>query len=339
MFGNKVLGTYMVTALTHTLRQQPAGQPWQHTVFVLGAEKLRGDVLDRLADACETTRTGLVLAHRSIPAHVRERVGRGNAAVAFMRLGNADDAKVASEQIGTEHRFLLTQLTDTVGTSVTDSTGDSYTSTVGTADSVTASAGTTATTGRSRGRGRSQESGILPPRPSTWSRTADASTSLAASDSESITEGISASTAWGASTSRAASGSESLGQTVQRSREFLVEQHELQQLPPTAMIISYASAAGRRVVMADANPGILVLPTASMLDLEEARHSPPAVSWAAGQAVPGNGPVPGGPVPALRQGQRRPATPVSWRAKEGQPPPNLGPPPARPDWRKKPRDS
>ena len=162
VFGNRVLGSYAVTALTHVLRQAPAGRPWQHTLMLAGADKLRGDVLDRLCDACEATRTGLLLAYRSIPAHVKERLGRGNAAVAFMRLGNAEDARIASEQIGTEHRFVLTQLTDTVGTSVTDTVGDSYTSTVGTADSVSASATTSQTSGRSRGRGRSHESIAAP---------------------------------------------------------------------------------------------------------------------------------------------------------------------------------
>ena len=233
VFGNRVLGTFMVTALTHLLRQAPAGRPWQHTVFLLGAEKLRGDVIDRLCDACEQTGTGLVVAYRSIPAFVRERIGRGNAAVAFMRLGNAEDAKAASDQIGTEHRFVLSQLTETVGTAVTDTTGDSYTSTVGTADSVSLSASTSETEGRSRGRGRSHESVLMPFGRSTRSRSRDASYSYGTSDSESVTEGINLSTAWGVNTSRAIGTNESLARTSQRSREFLVEQHELQQLPPT----------------------------------------------------------------------------------------------------------
>ena len=123
MAGHAVLSTYVVAALTAVIRRAAAGAPWQHTLFLLGAEKLRGDVLDRLADACEASRTGLVVGYRSIPASVRERLGRGNAAVAFMRLGNAADAKAASEQIGTEHRFVVSQLTDTVGISVTDTQG------------------------------------------------------------------------------------------------------------------------------------------------------------------------------------------------------------------------
>ena len=225
-----------------------AGAPWQHTLFLLGAEKLRGDVLDRLADACEASRTGLVSATGwSIPASVRERLGRGNAAVAFMRLGNAADAKAASEQIGTEHRFVVSQLTDTVGTSVTDTRGDSYTSTVGTADSLAQTSSVTDTSGRSRGRGASRDSSFLPLSHETSSRSSDFSHSTGYTESEAITEGISESTAWGVSTSRAVGDSESQARTVQRSREFVVEQHELQQLPPSAMLVTYSAPGGRRL--------------------------------------------------------------------------------------------
>jgi hypothetical protein len=348
VFGNRVLGTYAVTALTHVLRQAPAGRPWQHTLMLAGADKLRGEVLDRLTDACEQTRTGLVLAYRSIPAHVKERLGRGNAAVAFMRLGNAEDAKVASEQIGTEHRFVLTQLTDTVGTSVTDTAGDSYTSTVGTADSVSSSATTSETTGGSRGRGRSGESGIAAFGKSNWTKSRDRNFSAGTSDSESITEGINLSTAWGVSTSRAIGVNDSLARTTQRSREFLVEQHELQQLPPSAVIISSASRGGRRIVMADANPAIIGLPAATLLTLDEARNAPemPAADKPEAPALPsrqapaetarGPGAAGGaGQAPGDGPASRPASVPLSWRSGDMQPPPNLGPPPERLDWRKR----
>jgi hypothetical protein len=293
--------------------------------MLAGADKLRGEVIDRLCEACETTRTGLLLAYRSIPAQVKERLGRGNAALAFMRLGNAEDARTASEQIGTEHRFVLTQLTDTVGTSVTDTVGDSYTSTVGTADSVSASATTSQTSGRSRGRSRSHESIAAPFGRETSSRTGDQSYSSGTSDSESITEGINLSTAWGVSTSRAVGASDSLGRTTQRSREFLVEQHELQQLPPSAVIISSASRRGRQVVMADANPGIIGLPGVTLLSLDEARNGAGAPPARRPPAAPSRPAPDGGPARA----------PVSWRSGGAQPPPNLGPPPERLDWRKR----
>jgi hypothetical protein len=86
--------------------------------------------------------------------------------------------------------------------------------------------------------------------------------------------------------------------SLQRSRELLVEPHELQQLPPTALILSYASAAGRSVILADVNPGIGSLPAATRTPLGE------AVMLAASQS----------------------ADPSDSS--------NLGPPPARLDWRR-----
>ena len=50
-------------------------RPARPSSYVLcGAEKLRGDILDRLIDSCEATSTGLVLIYRSIPPHVKERL-------------------------------------------------------------------------------------------------------------------------------------------------------------------------------------------------------------------------------------------------------------------------
>jgi hypothetical protein len=313
--GSRVLATYLTVALTHLLRDTEPGPPWQHTLFVLGADKLRGDVLDRLIDACERSATGLVLAYRGIPVQVRQRLGRGNAAVAFMRLGNAEEAKAASEQIGTEHRFVLSQLTETIGVSVTDTTGSAYTSTTGSADSTATSWSQSEGSSRGTGHGRSDGSLLLPSRAS-FSRSVQTGDSHSTSESESVSASVSASTAWGVTTSKATGDSETLARALQRSREFLVEQHELQQLPASAMIITYAGPAGRQVVMADANPGIGGLGAATPQTLEEFR----------GQQVPAPRAA---PAPAAgRDGDRGP---VSWRRT----PPNLGPPPPRLDWRER----
>jgi hypothetical protein len=304
--GSRVLGTYLTVALTHTLREAGPGRPWQHTLFVLGADKLRGDTLDRLSDACERSGTGLVLAYRTIPQHVRQRLGRGNAAVAFMRLGNAEDAKAASEQIGAEHRFVLSQLTETVGVSVTDTTSSAYTSTTGEVNSTAASWSESDGTSRSTGHSRSG-GGQLPWRTGS-SRSVQAGDSRSSTEGESVSVGVSTSTAWGMTTSVATGDSDSLALALQRSREFLVEQHELQQLPASAMIITYAGPAGRQVVLADANPGIGELSATTLLTLEESRRQP-----AAGSGRPREG----GDAAAVR------------------PLPNLGPPPPRLDWRRR----
>jgi len=260
VLGNAVVRAYLVAALTQMLRQAPGGPPWQHTLCLFGAERLAGDVIDRLTDACEVSGTGLVLGYRSIPAAARERLGRGNAAIAFMRLGNGEDARVASELICTEHRFVVSQLTDTVGTSVTDTWGDSYTSTVGTADSVADSISVSVNRGRSSGRGRSYQGGFAPFGDFSRSRSGDSSYSIGAQDSVSLTEGINSGTSWGLSLSRALGENASLGRTAQRSREFLVEAAELQRLPPSGAIISYPAPTGRTVHFVDANPAIVALP-------------------------------------------------------------------------------
>lgn len=290
------LGTFVASALSRLLRQASstpeAGEGWGHCLMVFGADRLRGALLDSVADACAAAGIGLVFAFRSVSPEVRERIGRGHAAVAFMRLGNAEDAKAASEQLGSEHRFVLSQLTETIGSSVTDTTATSYTSTVSASGSLSASVSVSesAGSGRSRSRGDGPLAG-----PGTAGR--EASRSSGSSAGESVTEGISASSAWGLSTSRAAGDSESVAHSMQRSRELLVEPHELQQLPPTALILSYASAAGRSVILADVNPGIGALPAATLTPLAEA---------------------------ALLRGSSAVPAPDS----------NLGPPPARLDWRR-----
>ena len=335
-FGNGVLAAYVTVALTHLLRQARPGRPWRHTVCVAGAEALPGELVDRLAGACEATRTGLVVAYRSIPPHVARRLGRGNAALAVMRLGNAQDAKAASEQIGAQHRFVLSQLTDTVGASVSDTTGDSYTSTVGTAQSASLSQSRSQSSGRSQGRSRARPGGA-PLAPRSGSDSAEASQSRGTSDTDSLTDGISTSTSWGVTTSRAIGLNSSLGRTVQRSREFLVEPEELQRLPPSAVIVSYASGPRRHVVLADANPAIATLPTVTWRSLDQARmatRAAPRAAPAGEPATPPGAPVTSPGAPGTSPGAPA-AQPAGWRSGRGQPPPNLGPPPEPPDWRKR----
>ncbi|MEU8320458.1 hypothetical protein AB0C33_19050 [Nonomuraea sp. NPDC048881] len=258
VFGNRVLGTYVATALTHILRQSPASdRPWYHTIIVAGADKLRGDVLDRLMDACETSRTGLVLTYRSLTPTVKERLGRGHAAVAFMRLGNAEDARVASEHVGTEHRLELAQLTETISDALPGLDGG-YTSTISQVDDAR----------HDRGDGHAD-----------------------------LVEDITESTEWG----RTADKISETERVLHRSREFLVEPHQLQQLPTTSVIVTDATAEGRRVRLADANPAILTFPKTTLGDLEEVREAVLALE-------------------AKDEGE--------------EPPPNLGPPPPRLDWRK-----
>jgi hypothetical protein len=145
---------------------------------------------------------------------------------------------------------------------------------------------------------------------------------------------------------------------VQRSRELLVEPHELQQLPPSAVIVSYAGPEGRQVVLADANPGIIALRTSTLLSLDEAVATAatiadpgPAGAWSpetaspaaadpetAGLEAPGPAPTAPGTPPAGPPAPPPRPRPNPYGPPAGEdgaePPPNLGPPPERLDWRK-----
>jgi hypothetical protein len=296
--GSRLLGTYLAAALTHLVRggllpgglppgdlphgdlvhgARP-GPPGAHTLFVLGADKLRGDTLDRLSDACERSATGLVLAYQGIPAHVRPRLGRDNAVVAFMRLDGAEDARVAGEGLGAGHRLVLAQLTETIGGLAGDIAGGAYTS--------TASAPGAGDAGGGEGEAAAAET-----------RTT---------------------TGWEMATAQAAAGGESFARALERSREILAGPDELQHLPASAMIIRYAGPGGGQVVLADVNPGIGGLAAATELTLEEVRAQPaeeapdpagPAPGDAASPGAATPFPVPGRPAPNVGPPPRR----LDWR--------------------------
>jgi hypothetical protein len=162
--------------------------------------------------------------------------------------------------------------------------------------------------GRSRGHARARPGGA-PLAPRSGSDSTEASESRSTSDTDSLTDGINTSTSWGVTTSRAIGLNESLGRTVQRSREFLVEPEELQRLPPSAVIVSYASGLRRHVVLADANPAIATLSTVTWRSLDEVR-------LATETARPGAPAAPAG----------KPASPT------GEPAPPMGEPTAPPRW-------
>ena len=296
---SRVLGTYLTAALAQRLRGTPPGAPWQHTLFVLGADRLRGDILDRLSDACERSATGLVLAYRNIPEDVRSRLGRGSAVTAVMRLAGAEDARAVSEQLGTGHRFVLAQLTETVGSSVADTADGTYVSTAGQAPPSPARA----------------EPG--PGEPGSGEQSA---AEPGIRQNEPVSAAIRTSTEWGMATAKATADSESLAQARLRTRELLADPDQLRQLPPSAMIIRYAAPGGQQLVLADANPGIGGLSAATQLTLEEFRARPAAEpADPAGSGGQGDGGAP----------PRDTAAPPSAR-----PAPNLGPPPRRLDWRR-----
>jgi hypothetical protein len=155
-----------------------------------------------------------------------------------MRLGNAEDARIAAEHLGGDHSLLVAEITETAGEALAESEGDRfYASTVAYA------------------RG-----GVRPLTDPVWSPVR-----RTARDGAGLLDGITTATTWGKSVSAGLSPSDER----QRSREFRVERHQMQQLPPTAMVFTHATSNGRRIQLVDANPGIMTLPTAHTLEYEE----------------------------------------------------------------------
>ena len=113
---------------------------------------------------------------------------------------------------------------------------------------------------------------------------------------------------------------ESLAEALKRSRDFLAGPDELRSLPASAMIISYPAPGDPQLVLADANPAIGGLSSATPLTFQEFRARPAAKPTdPAGQVSPADGRA---PPPDMEAPPRvRPA-------------PNLGPPPRRLDWRR-----
>jgi hypothetical protein len=230
---NRVLGTYVITSLIHGLRTGDQPERWNHTLFLCGAEKVRGDVLDRLTDACESTGTGLVLLFRSIPKPVRQRLGRGHAAVGFMRLGNAEDARAAAAHIGADESLVMAGVTEAAGDVLADVAGSGYASTVA--------------------RARSSERPLTDP---IWTPVRRPYAGGGA-----LVEGLASSSTWVNSVLAPSAAAP--------FRELMISAQQLQELPPTAMVFAHPTAHGRRIELVDANPGIMALPTAQPKSLDQ----------------------------------------------------------------------
>ncbi|MGE3620499.1 MAG: hypothetical protein AB7L84_08555, partial [Acidimicrobiia bacterium] len=197
-----------------------AGPDPADQLVVAGADHLGAVALTRLSDRARTAGTRLLLMIDHPQGDLERLAGTGGA-VCVMRMYNHRDAAVAADFIGREHRFVVSQVTRQVGRSFTDGGGDNF------------SANTGATT--------SAKPGLL--------RAVGRTTQL--SDSRGH--------AWTGVRSWSATENVGDGWTASRVHELVVEPQEVLALPETAFVLVDSSGPGRRVVLADANPGITLL--------------------------------------------------------------------------------
>ncbi|SNT59023.1 hypothetical protein SAMN05443665_105140 [Actinomadura meyerae] len=312
---SELLTDLIVQWVTHRITASSAATP---ALVVAGADELARRHLERLSDACERRGVPLTLLFRRLRETSAELIGGG--AVAFMRLGNHEDAARAADFIGRDHRFVLSQITRNVGGTESHTTTD----TRGEGDSETRS--TSRTTGSSRTWGTSSSGGVSHSGGEMFGLFPDRSTSSqrgrnrGGSDSRSATEGTAVATTrnWSAASSYAEGTNWSDADSSQRVYEYVVEPVTLQHLPDHALLlVQSAPGGGRTVTPVECDPAIVTLDRVTTGPLPD----PPAPRA-----------VPGPTAPAGQQSPQWTAPPPRWAAPPAPPPPRapLTPDPGRP---------
>ncbi|TYB38430.1 hypothetical protein [Actinomadura chibensis] len=335
---SELLTDLIVQWVTHRVTASRDATP---AVLVAGADELARRHLERLSDACERRGVPLTLLFRRLRETSAEMIGGG--AVAFMRLGNHEDATRAADFIGRDHRFVLSQITKNVGGNESHTT----TGTEGESDSETTSTGQTTGTSSNWGTSRSSGSGysggemfgLFPDRSTSYQR----GSNQGGSTNTSYTEGTATSTSrnWSAAYAYAEGTNWSDADTTQRVYEYAVEPVTLQHLPDHALLlVESAPGGGRTLTAVECDPAIITLERVSTAPLPDAPRPaiaapgaapevarPAAPRWAAPSdrqwAAPPSPPPPRppltteqGPPPGYRSGPRPPA--------DGGPPPLFG---------------
>ncbi|MGW5686917.1 hypothetical protein [Nonomuraea sp. NPDC003754] len=199
----------------------------------------------------------------------------GGGAVAFMRLGNHEEATRAADFIGRQHRFVLSTLTHTLGGNQTHTE--------------------TETTGQSDTDGSSTSGSF-------------ASGGFSSGSNRSVSRN------WSSARSFADGSNWSDASAQQRVYEYAVEPTTLQSLPDYALLLAEPGVGqGLRVTSADCNPAIVTLPKVSTEPLPDLRVPQPAQPQLP-QSAPSMGATPWGSGSHLPQ-SRPEQGPVSrgWR--------------------------
>jgi len=275
--------------------QVTAAGPASPAVIIAGADEISRPHLERLSDACERRGVPLTLLFRHLRETAADLAGGGTAA--FMRLGNHQEATTAADLIGRQHKFVLSQLTATLGGNQTHTRTD------------TEGWGETATTTR----GWHDTTTTGPRQDSAWRLSDVTSRAIGRSESFSST----ASRNWSAAISWADGTNWSDAESRQRVYEYTVEPATLQHLPDHALLLVTTRTSGLELTPVECDPAIITLLRVSTTPLPEPAVTPPPRTATA--PLPGTA-RPGVPLP----------TDISWSARGGQPQPGTGQPPADP---------
>ncbi|SDL97052.1 hypothetical protein SAMN04488074_11531 [Lentzea albidocapillata subsp. violacea] len=210
----------------------------RETLVVAGADQIGLEALEAMARQARRSGVRLIFLIQHLRDDLRKLLGAGGTATLLMQLGNGEEAAAAAEFIGRGHKFVMSQLTEQIGKTLTEGTSN----TDGGSDSVTHSRGSST--------GGSSSSSWSPNGGNSSSGSSWSTTSGRAETRESN---------WSDTRSRSEARSETVGRTDARVYEFTVEPTTLQGLAPTAFVMVETGPTGRRVVLGDCNPGIVLL--------------------------------------------------------------------------------
>ena len=231
---HELLKDLMVQWLAHQVRRAatPIG-----SLVLLGADEIDHRALERLSALCERRGIRLVLFFAHLRAESLRTIGGGE--VALMRLGNHQEAAQAADFVGRGHKFVLSELTRTLGGDETHTLADTV--------------GESETRGGAKGE-RGSRHGLRRYTSTNWSKTRNWSQ----------TE----STANGTNWSDAAS--------AQRVYEYVLEPRVLQDLPEYAMVLVKNEGRGSVVQAVEVDPAIVTLPRVSMVPVDQQPLPDPA---------------------------------------------------------------
>ncbi|WP_250037097.1 hypothetical protein [Paractinoplanes maris] len=223
---NELLKDLMVQWLARLVRRdaRPMG-----SLVLLGADEVHHRSIEKLSTLCERHGVRLVLFFSHLREESLHTIGGGE--VALMRLGNHQEANQAADYIGKGHKFVLSQLTRTLGGNDTHTLADTH--------------GETWTEGGSDGKSYSRQ-GSSRNYGRNWSK----------SRNWSQTESTARGTNWSDASS------------VQRVYEYTLEPRVLQDLPEYAMVLVKSHGRGSVIQAVEVDPAIVTLPRVSMEPVE-----------------------------------------------------------------------
>jgi hypothetical protein len=212
-------------------------------VIIVGADEISRPHLERLAGACERRGVPLTLLFRHLSDTGLGMLGGG--AAAFMRLGHHGEAEQAAAYIGRQHRFVLSNVTATLGGS------DTHT--------LTETEGQTVTDTIHTGSQAGWKSRLHPGGP----RNAGHPESRGPSRSRSVSRNWSTARSWAESTNW------SNAAASQRVYEYAVEPAVLQNLPDQALLLVTRGSGGPVLTSVECDPAIVTLPRVSSAPLPD----------------------------------------------------------------------